>query len=214
MQSKASDLLSRINQLAKHPSFPHLSKIEHDLLLEHLRNLYEEISFAKENKAADQKQEVIKTDRPAPVPPVVKEQETIVRKLEEPPIAKEEPPVVKPEVQAKAAPKFSINEVVQAGESLNSKLKFTSAKEVHHKLSTKPMKELIDLNKRYLVVSELFKGDADACAKAIHQIDLSESYSAAESYIHSTLFPAYKWNESSEIVKLFQGLVKQKFGVE
>jgi hypothetical protein len=201
MQTKVSTLLGKINRLASQSTFPEISKLEYDLLLQHLRDLYQELTSLREDAPVTvQNQETPEMIQPVSVAPV-KNEPVIIE--------------VKQEAEPKTKPtqKSSINEVVRSGESLNSKVK-SSSKEVHHKLSTKPMKELIDLNKRYVVVSELFKGDGEACAKAIHQIDVAENYTAAESYIRSTLFPAYNWNESSETVKLFLSLLKQKFGVE
>ncbi len=206
MHSKVSSLLEKVNRLTGQSTFPGISTLEYDLLLQHLRELYEELSLLKEgNTTGGIKEEVSETVEAISVAPLLKEPEKTVKQ--------EEPVIVKSEPQIKPNQKSSINEVNRPGESLNSKVKMNS-KEVHHKLSTKPMKELIDLNKRFVVVSELFKGDADACAKAIHQIDVSENYTSAESYIRSTLFPTYNWNESSETVKLFLSLLKQKFGVE
>jgi hypothetical protein len=88
-----------------------------------------------------------------------------------------------------------------------------SAKEVHHQLSNKPLRELIDLNKRFVIINELFGGSAEAFSKTIHQIDSFDDFAVAESFIHSQPAAQYAWVESSPTVKLFWELVRQKFGV-
>jgi hypothetical protein len=207
MQSKVSDLVNKLNRLTALPSFPNLSSLEHDLLMQHLRDLYEELRLIRDGNAKPNEKEPEETIEPVAMIPDIKP-------IEVPIVKSKEPVAMKTEDKPSSTSKVSLNEVIQTPDSLHSKLKSTSAREIHHKLSTKPMKELIDLNKRYVVISELFKGDADACAKAIEQIDSSENYASAETYVRSTLFPAYQWKESSETVKLFLSLVKQKFGAE
>jgi hypothetical protein len=211
MHSKVSELLNKINGLTKRPEFPQLSELEYDLVMQYLRDLYQELSLLRDTKL-QRSQEIeaiglFKAEQRIGSTKIEKEEDSAR-------ITPKDSTVIISETPVKSDIHSSLNEVIRPGETLNSKLKATPAKEIHHKLSSKPMKDLIDLNKRYVVVNELFKGDAEACAKAIQHIDASESYASAEVYTHSTLIPAYQWNESSETVKLFLSLVKQRFGVE
>src|SRR5260221_14355563 len=47
MHSKISELMGKINRLAAHPSFPQVSKVEFDLLMQHVRDLYDELASLK-----------------------------------------------------------------------------------------------------------------------------------------------------------------------
>jgi len=209
MRSKVSDLLDKINRLANPAAITEFSPLELDLLKQYLRDLYQELDSMKNGKRAENiKAEVIETIQPQPVLIGEKQKEVIVMPKVE------EPVVVKAETKVKPTVKSTINEIVQSTESLNSKLKATTAKEVHHKLSTKPLKELIDLNKRFVVVNELFKGNSDAFAQAVQDIDSAENYNSAESIIRKQFADVHQWDESSETVKLFFKLVKQKFGAQ
>ena len=95
-------------------------------------------------------------------------------------------------------------------ESLNQRLK-PATTEVHKKLAIKPLKELIDLNKRFVLVNELFKGDSSLFADTIQQIDGYSDYISANAFIISQNFD---WEENSQAYRLFRKLVKQKFGEE
>lgn len=209
MRPKVSDLLNKINRLALLP----LSGIEIDLLKQHLRELYDELDTIKNQEQIVKNQDVIHETKTQELIAVL-QQEIVVEKEEAIPIekyqVKEKQRVAeKVGIATKSQPKSSINEIVQSSESLNSKLK-TSSKEIHHKLSVKPLKELLDLNKRFVIVNELFKGNAEAFAKAIEQIDATNDFSSAEVLIRSQ----YQLDESSQTARLFFKLVKQKFGEE
>jgi hypothetical protein len=107
----------------------------------------------------------------------------------------------------------SINESIQHPGSLNEKLR-SAGKEVHKKLASKPLKDLIDLNHRFTLLNELFKGNAVAFSNAINHIDELSDFNSANSFIQTQLAANYYWDENSQTTLLFVKLVKQKFGVE
>ena len=226
--SKISELLEKVNRLA---TADNLSLLEIDLLKQHLRDLYDVVSDMSitDDNTSNGKQEV----KPAVTvtkrtlnpnqnillneEPVVKKEKALLEAtptIVEPVKQKKEEPVVKAEVKQKeTVSKSSINESVESVSSLNEKVK-TGSKEVHRKLSTKPLKDLIDLNKKFILLNELFKGNSEAFSAAIHQIDSVADYAEAEAFIKAELHTNYFWDESSQSVRMFMKLVKQKFGEE
>lgn len=207
--SKIPELLEKINRTAKDADFARLSKLDYDLLMQHLRDLYEAIDNARNNNEEEEvivtvqpvrkkllnpnegilltndvtppapevktEQPVVqKTVIPTPIVTEVKQQQPVVEPIAEKAVIKE--PVIpviekKPEPVVKAGtPVTSINEKIQGSTSLNDKLKAGTA-EIHRRLSVRPLKDLIDLNKRFVTTNELFKGNADAMAAAVQFID-------------------------------------------
>ena len=244
--SKISDLLGKINRAIENPAFPAISKIELDLLKQHLRDVYDEIEAlaANSNPAiikatvvteAAQKQvqseEAVVVKRPVMhtnsnilldenpavekiIPPVI---EKVIAVIKETP-AKEVQTIEKTEVKVQKAvvqtPVASINESIKSGGSLNEKLKSSSAIEMHKKLASKPLKELIDLNKRFVLLSELFKGNTDAYTSAITHIDTLPDYDSAQHFISTQLASNYYWDETKQSTRMFTKLVKLKYGIE
>ena len=232
---RIQDLLQRISAGLGGREVTNLSKLEYDVLMQNLRDLYSELDAARNQPKQEQEvqPDVIK---PAPVvkrtinpnqnllteepenkkpsvtePVITKKEEPVVIAQESKPESK---PEVKPETRTKETPvKSSINESIQSSSTLNEKHKGGS-KEVHRKLSTRPLKDLIDLNKKFTLLNDLFKGNAEAFSAAIHHIDSSPTLEAAESFIKNELSSNYFWDEKSQSVRMFMKLVKQKFGEE
>jgi|GEM_PF-1274322 len=251
--SKIPELLEKINRTAKDADFARLSKLDYDLLMQHLRDLYEAIDNARNNNEEEEvivtvpqpvrkkllnpnegilltndvtppapevktEQPVVqKTVIPTPIITEVKQQQPVVEPIAEKVVVKE--PVIsviekKPEPVVKAGtPVTSINEKIQGSTSLNEKLK-AGTTEIHRRLSVRPLKDLIDLNKRFVIQNELFKGNADAMAAAVQFIDSVQDITAAETYLNNEVAPKLNWDEASQAVRMFRKLVKQKFGEE
>ena len=212
MRSNVSELLDKVNRLASTTS---LSKLEKHLLKEYLRELYESIEEVdvKEETPVLVKQvlEIQKEESIEPeviiadVSPVVEPEKEVKQKVKE---------VVKPVLGSiLTSVKASINEVVKPSASLNERVK-GAGKEIHEHISTKPMKDMIDLNRRFVFVKELFGGDSDALVKSVSHIDSLDDYDSAFDYCSRTLSASYNWDEKAQPVKLFYKLVKQKFGEE
>lgn len=194
MNPKASELLNKISKLF---SAENASALEKDLLKQYLRELYEMVDDVE----VTAKIEEMKVE---PVKKIIPVTEDIVEEKNELVIAKHEDVKV-------AKPKVSINEKVKPSESLNEKVK-PGATEIHKQLSLKPLRELIDMNKRFALVNELFKGDSESFAIAVAQIDSMSDFTSAESFLEE-ISGRNNWNATSQTAKLFSKLVKQKFGM-
>ncbi len=258
--SKIPELLEKINRTAKDADFKQLAKLDYDLLMQNLRDLYEAIDEARNTPANEEvivtvpqpvrkkllnpNEGILLTNEVAPPAPEVKTEQPVVQKtvtptplvtevkqqqVAEPPVEKvvvKEPviqvtekkpePVTekKPEpVNKTTTPVTSINEKIQGSTSLNDKLK-AGTTEIHRRLSVRPLKDLIDLNKRFVIQNELFKGNADAMAAAVQFIDSAQDITTAETYLNNEVAPKLAWDETSQAVRMFRKLVKQKFGEE
>lgn len=109
--------------------------------------------------------------------------------------------------------KASVNDMVKPYQTLNERIK-GSGKEIHKVLSLKPLKDMIDLNKKFVLVNELFKGDSAAFGKAVQDIDSFESYDDAKRYVQNGLAANFGWDANSQTVRMFVKMVKQRFGEE
>lgn len=112
-----------------------------------------------------------------------------------------------------ASVKASVNDMVRPYQTLNERIK-GSGKEIHKVLSLKPLKDMIDLNKKFVLVNELFKGDSAAFGKAVQDIDSFESYDDAKRYVQNGLAADFGWDANSQTVRMFVKMVKQRFGEE
>lgn len=231
MRSNVSELLEKINRLAAKPDFPHLSLIEKDLLKHYLREMYEGIDSERNATAPQEEQtlaaptketvETIQPERLLLEKPFSKKQadtpENNSSPKQEPSVAEAVAKVEEVIVKVSPAPdtlsvKATINDGIKPKTTLNELIK-DSGKEMHQAFSSKPIRELIDFNKRYAIVNELFGRDVDAFANAVHTIDTTESYDAAWSFVQKDLAVKYSWDETSQSARLFYKLVKQRFGV-
>lgn len=250
---KIPELLEKINRTAKDADFKQLAKLDYDLLMQNLRDLYEAIDEARNNpanegvivtvpqpvrkKLLNPNEGILLTSEVTPPAPEVKTEQPVVQKTVIPtpvvPEVKHEQPVVKPTVEKvvvkelvvqvtekkpepvnkNTTPVTSINEKIQGSTSLNEKLK-AGTNEIHRRLAVRPLKDLIDLNKRFVIQNELFKGNADAMATAVQFIDSAQDITAAETYLNNEVAPKLGWDEASQPVRMFRKLVKQKFGEE
>jgi len=237
--SKISELLEKVNRIAGGADFSKLTKLELDLLMQHLRDLYNEVDVVRNAVGqATNNREELPVITPTPEIKITKRTlnpnenvlitEPVTKK--EPALEKELPAITPKEIIVEQTPtkkeiiveqatnhskvsKSSINEsVLSSSASLNEKLKADS-KEVHKKLSSKPLKDLIDLNKKFVLQNELFKGNSTAFATAVQSIDAFENITAAENYV-AQLQLENNWDATSQTTRLFIKLVKQKFGVE
>ena len=72
---------------------------------------------------------------------------------------------------------------------------------------------MIDFNKQYVLINELFKGDSQAFQTAVNQINDAPTIEVAFEYIKTELMPKYQWNGEMQSTRLFDKLVRQKFGM-
>ena len=137
-------------------------------------------------------------------------------------------PVIKPEkeetvffdpmieIPTLALKQQEVNETISAnGESLNDKLKLnTTYKEVGSSIKSGAIKDLrkaIGINDQYLFINELFRGDQTMYERSIKTINSFNIYGEAEFWMKRELKLKLAWPEDSEVVQLFDQLVKRRF---
>ena len=96
--------------------------------------------------------------------------------------------------------------------SFNEKLQQNNERGLNEKFATGSIKSMIDFNRKFVFIQELFKGDSEAYSVAIDTIDGCENIQSAFHFITTSLLPQYNWDMSSQTVKLFDKLIRQKFG--
>lgn len=105
-----------------------------------------------------------------------------------------------------------INERIKSSTDLNERWR-NATTEIHQRFAMKPLKDMLDLNRRIAFVNDLFKGNSEELNKAVQTIDAATDYEVAKAYVNS-LARTWNWYESSQSAKLFVKLVKQRFGQE
>jgi hypothetical protein len=86
--------------------------------------------------------------------------------------------------------------------------------ELQEKLALEPIKDLkagIGTNDKFQFIASLFGGDEKAFDQAIKTINGFKIYAEAQFWIKSNLREQNKWDETDEVVKAFDLLVKRRF---
>jgi hypothetical protein len=86
--------------------------------------------------------------------------------------------------------------------------------ELQEKLALDPIKDLkagIGTNDKFQFIASLFGGDEKAFEQAIKTINGFKIYAEAQFWIKSNLREQYKWDDTDEVVKAFDLLVKRRF---
>ena len=86
--------------------------------------------------------------------------------------------------------------------------------ELQEKLALEPIKDLkaaIGVNDKFQFTATLFNGDEKAFEMAIKSINGFKIYAEAQFWIKSNLREQNKWDETAEVVKAFDLLVKRRF---
>jgi hypothetical protein len=89
-----------------------------------------------------------------------------------------------------------------------------SKTELQEKLALEPIKDLkaaIGINDKFQFIASLFGGDEKAFDQAIKTINGFKIYAEAQFWIKSNLREQNKWDETDEVVKAFDLLVKRRF---
>jgi len=225
------EIVNRINENSRLLVDGSISEIERDILLDDLRSLYllakgnvpvKHVMIEQPKAAVIETQPVIAAKEEVIIPPVIEQKpiEVIVPK-EEPKqvvVAKEPEPVRIAEVITQEETKVkpaSLNEIFAGEEkSLNERHSSTDKRPaLNDHAVRKDLKSMIDFNKQYVLTNELFKGDSHAFQTAISRINDAQTIEAAFEYIKTDLIPKYQWNGEMQSARLFDKLVRQKFGV-
>jgi len=86
--------------------------------------------------------------------------------------------------------------------------------ELQEKLALDPIKDLkaaIGINDKFQFTATLFNGDEKAFEIAVKTINGFKIYAEAQFWIKSNLREQNKWDETNEVVKAFDLLVKRRF---
>jgi len=86
--------------------------------------------------------------------------------------------------------------------------------ELQEKLALDPIKDLkaaIGINDKFQFISTLFNGDEKAFDLAIKTINGFKIYAEAQFWIKSNLREQNKWDDTDQVVKAFDLLVKRRF---
>jgi hypothetical protein len=86
--------------------------------------------------------------------------------------------------------------------------------ELQEKLALDPIKDLkagIGTNDKFQFIASLFGGDEKAFEHAIKTINGFKIYAEAQFWIKSNLREKYKWDDTDDVVKSFDLLVKRRF---
>ena len=86
--------------------------------------------------------------------------------------------------------------------------------ELQEKLALDPIKDLkaaIGINDKFQFTATLFNGDEKAFEIAVKTINGFKIYAEAQFWIKSNLREQNKWDETAEVVKAFDLLVKRRF---
>jgi hypothetical protein len=160
-------------------------------------------------------------EEPAVIPEIKQEEKQVETKpdiIPEPEIKKHGYHFFDPmiDIPTLALKQQEVNETIAAQElSLNDKLKSKSTyKEIGHSIKDGPIKDLkkaIGINDQYLFINELFRGDQTMYERSIKTINSFNIYGEAELWIKRELKLKLGWNESSDVVQLFDQLVKRRF---
>lgn len=114
-------------------------------------------------------------------------------------------------------PKKELHETIagNGGDSLNEKLKQAKL-ELSDALQDVPVKDLkkaININDRFLYISELFRGDEVMYERSIKTINSFAIYPEAEYWIKRELKLKLGWDDKTPIVKQFDQLVRRRFSI-
>lgn len=114
-------------------------------------------------------------------------------------------------------PKKELHETIggNQADSLNEKLKQAKL-ELSDALQDVPIKDLkkaININDRFLYISELFRGDEVMYERSIKTINGFAIYPEAEYWIKRELKLKLGWDDKTPIVKQFDQLVKRRFSI-
>lgn len=214
-------LLNRIHISLKKLQETNLPEIERDILLEDLRVLY---GLLKETNPV--------VEKVAPFTFVQEQMEVIpVAVVKKPIVANQEPELSKvaveeikeyekkvPElekVQPETSLNVPLNEIFSAKEqSLNERLGPQEVKKaLNDQVASRDLKTLIDFNKQIALTKELFNNDATAFATAIAKLNALKDIQQAFDFVTKELVVQYKWDKESQAVRLFDKLLRQKFGL-
>jgi len=205
-----------------------VSELERDLLLDDIKQLYQQV---KHTEVGQLEPAIIQTIEQASVKEIVNhkildfdsdlaspdssliqsKEENVKPAINEPTYGILSTQHVTEQIITKAK---SLNDVHNGEErSLNKQVIQKPKTTLNQQHSYKNLSSLIDLNKQHVFTQELFKGDTTAYTNAIKYINETTTVEQALEYIDTQLIPQYQWDRAAQSTKLLDKLVRQKFGL-
>lgn len=222
---KVSKLIEKINVL--HDSLlsidEEISSIEKDLLLNYIRQLYEQVLEigteeevpAKNKKLANEVMDLPKKEEVV-VHPAVEEIADIPTEDSFKVAPNSVPKIQKVEAEQDVEVLDEPITMTDINEELVQMFEMKEARDVSEKLSNTPIRDLntaMGINDRFLTVNELFGGDASAFKSCVDQINTMESYEDAKSYLLAEVAQKFDWSAAERLKKAagFITLVQRRF---
>jgi hypothetical protein len=147
------------------------------------------------------------------IPSVAKEATDVIAKAIDSPIPKQQPL----EVRIPNLPKLETVEPIapKITESISKEINATITNtDLQEKLALDPIKDLkaaIGINDKFQFIATLFGGDEKAFEQAVKTINGFKIYAEAHFWIKSNLREQNKWDDTTDVVKAFDLLVKRRF---
>lgn len=227
------------SQFTRARNYKSIPRIEMDLMMQTIRDLYEELQKLNDSNSikekvvatvsADKMNNDIETVVHVLVSNSEDQPEALVNESPKAEIAKEdllskkkENPLLNPEVKTK--PKSAItlfdesatvasNYIEQP--SLHNKIAQTKTERLSDKLQQQPLSDLkksIGINEKFAFANELFEGNMEVYNQKIDELNNLSSYQEARKYLIQ-LADINKWNVRSHTYHELDELVKRRFGV-
>ncbi len=231
---ETNNIITQILSLKKSLTANSLTVIERDLIKKQLLECYE--LLVNDTVIPTNNPVIEKTSPPEPVqqevvkaviekeeinPFVAVIEEEVKQKVKQeviPPVKTPPLPLEKEEESSvgnisKKAESESINEHFENdGGSLNDRFQLSVNKGLNERTTQGDLKKLIDFNRQFVFIQELFNNDATAYMKTIENLNNSSTLEDAFAYLNKEIVHFYKWRPELQSVKLFEKLVRQKFG--
>jgi hypothetical protein len=221
-----------LDEISKTLNGTPLSDIERDITLQQIQQLYSLVKNHAETivpvqKAATQEIPVVKQvaiieppaiNKPKPMLQSISlsDDDSVVASTETT-IEEQDPyenisKAANPNAKLKTA---SLNEGFgKEDKSLNERLSSEKKAALNDDHATRrDLKSLIDLNKQFVFTNELFGGNSNSFMSAVNRIDNCATIQEAFEYIKTDIIPIFEWDSTQQSTKLFDKLVRQKFGV-
>ncbi len=221
--------LGKIEQVNKNIAVSgKFSSLESDLVKEHLRSLYDLYNELENTPKAQIQEEVepIKKELPKieeiketpqveieqPVNVVIEKPIEIV--TEEVLIPKVEQIEVNIKKETKKVSESNIEDEENEPVSLFEKYQSSSDKVELNKRShhTKPLKQLITLNDKFILKKELFDNNAAKYEECLNRVDALESKSEAFRYFEANVWNTSELREKEEVIERVGSILDLKFG--
>ena len=210
IHAKVTELLETISSQNENMQEGSVSKIELDIMLAKVRELYEWMSALR----AVQETGTENTHFEKPIVPQVVE-----------PVMQTAMPAAETSATSSIQPSQPVISTLFGDEPAQVKTKSkpsvsergagkTEDKSIAGRLQRKPVTDLkaaIGINEKFIFVNELFNGNTEEYHQALESINKLNSFLEADEYIQNNLVKKYNWNAEAAPVASFIDLIERRF---